>query len=375
MFVALIKLLMFALRPFWPVAVDDESRDDESMYEFCCCCCCCWAMFRGGVCTRFTFVRFTTSCAIVLSVDIDSLDGSDGLAWESAPDDSCFAAGPLNKCCCWCCWGDVRLVGDVRPLTAVDWLLVGDTQLLSELLLMLLFMWFSIDELLFDITLLLLLLLCTAVECCDWRSVNKGQKGQLRSVRREAARGTHLKLTINCCYLTTLEREQAHYFVHSTHLRSDHFRESLKIINLQLAFGDCITPRRHLKSLPGFCLATAENAIGAVGSIVDGDWMLLLFELFWARIWAADGWWFLLGVELINGLELIEEFCEAATEAADEMLLLMVFELLSDNTVDVEFRRELLISIFARTAVGFTTGYTWMGKNKNKERLANHPAN
>lgn len=34
---------------------------------------------------------------------------------------------------------------------------------------------------------------------------------------------------------------------------------------------------------PGFCLATAENAIGAVG-IDDGDWMLLLFELFCARI-------------------------------------------------------------------------------------------
>lgn len=84
--------------------------------------------------------------------------------------------------------------------------------------------------------------------------------------------------------------------------------------------------------------------------------MLLLLELFWARIWAADGWWFLLGVELINGLELIEEFCEAATEAADEILLMMVFELLSDSTVDVEFGRELLISVFARTAVGFTTG-------------------
>lgn len=110
-----------------------------------------------------------------------------------------------------------------------------------------------------------------------------------------------------------------------------------------------------MPKLPGFCFATAENAIGAVGSIVDGDWMLLLFELFWARIWAADGWWFLLGVELINGLELIEEFCEAATEAADEMLLLMVLELLSSNTV--EFNRELLLSIFARTAVGFTTGY------------------
>lgn len=33
-------------------------------------------------------------------------------------------------------------------------------------------------------------------------------------------------------------------------------------------------------NLPGFCLATAENAIGAVGSIVDGDWMLLLLVLF-----------------------------------------------------------------------------------------------
>lgn len=109
-------------------------------------------------------------------------------------------------------------------------------------------------------------------------------------------------------------------------------------------------------NLPGFCLATTENAIGAVGSIVDGDWMLLLFELFCARIWAADGWWFLLGVELINGLDIIEEFCEAATEAADEILLLMVFELLSERTVDVEFGRELLISVFARTAVGFTTG-------------------
>lgn len=85
--------------------------------------------------------------------------------------------------------------------------------------------------------------------------------------------------------------------------------------------------------------------------------MLLLFELFCARICAADGWWFLLGVELINGLELIEEFCEAATEAADVMLLLMVFELLSINTVDVEFcTRELFISVFARTAIGFTTG-------------------
>lgn len=83
--------------------------------------------------------------------------------------------------------------------------------------------------------------------------------------------------------------------------------------------------------------------------------MLLLLVLFWARIWAADGW-FLLGVELINGLELIEEFCEAATEAADEMLLFMVFELLSDNTVEVEIGRELLISGFARTAVGFKTG-------------------
>lgn len=110
------------------------------------------------------------------------------------------------------------------------------------------------------------------------------------------------------------------------------------------------------KCLPGFCLATAENAIGAVGSIVDGDRMLLLFELFWARIWAADGWWFLLGVELINGLELIEEFCEAATEAADVMLLLKVLELFCISTVDVWFGRELLISVFARKGVGFMTG-------------------
>lgn len=39
------------------------------------------------------------------------------------------------------------------------------------------------------------------------------------------------------------------------------------------------------------------------------------------------------------------------------MLLLMVLELLSDNTVDVEFGREILFSGFALTAVGFTTGY------------------
>lgn len=101
--------------------------------------------------------------------------------------------------------------------------------------------------------------------------------------------------------------------------------------------------------LPGFCFATAENAIGAVGRIVDGDWIL-----FWANIWAADGW-FLLGVELINGLEI--EFCEAATEAADVMMLLL---LLSDSSADV-FNAdgvvggiELLVSILARTAVGFT---------------------
>lgn len=90
--------------------------------------------------------------------------------------------------------------------------------------------------------------------------------------------------------------------------------------------------------------------------------MLLLLELFWARIWAAEGWWwFLLGVELIRlGLELIEElFCEAATEAADEVLLLMLFELLLlsvDSTVEDWFDSELLSSGFARTAVGFTTG-------------------
>lgn len=64
----------------------------------------------------------------------------------------------------------------------------------------------------------------------------------------------------------------------------------------------------------------------------------------------------MLGVELINGLALIDEFCEAATEAADVRLLLIAFELLSKSTVDVGFGRELLISVLARTAVGFTTG-------------------
>lgn len=78
--------------------------------------------------------------------------------------------------------------------------------------------------------------------------------------------------------------------------------------------------------------------------IVDGDWILLLFVLFWARIWAAEGWWFLFGVELINGLELIEEFCEAATEAIDEILLVLLL------VVDVE--RIIWLS-FARTAIGF----------------------
>lgn len=91
-------------------------------------------------------------------------------------------------------------------------------------------------------------------------------------------------------------------------------------------------------------MATAANAIGAVGRIVDGDWMLLLLVLF-ANIWAADGW-ILLGVELINGL-LAEEICEGA-EAADVLLLLLLL-LLSDEP--------LLISTFGRTAVGFITGY------------------
>lgn len=89
-------------------------------------------------------------------------------------------------------------------------------------------------------------------------------------------------------------------------------------------------------------MATAANAIGAVGKIVDGDWMLLLLVLF-ANIWAADGC-ILLGVELINGL-LAEEICEGA-EAADVLLLLLL--LLSDEP--------LLISTFGRTAVGFITG-------------------
>jgi len=58
----------------------------------------------------------------------------------------------------------------------------------------------------------------------------------------------------------------------------------------------------------------------------------------------------LLGVELINGLEL--EFSEeAATEAADVLLLLMLL-LLSDGAVDD--CSGLLVSSFARTAVGFT---------------------
>lgn len=68
--------------------------------------------------------------------------------------------------------------------------------------------------------------------------------------------------------------------------------------------------------------------------------MLLLFVLF-AKIWAADGW-FLLGVELING------FCEAAEEAVDVLLLLI----LSDAVVG----SDVFISVFALTAVGFT-GY------------------
>lgn len=171
MLVALIKLFMLALRPFWPVAVDDESSDDVSIpYWFCCC----WVIFIVGVWSTLGFVRFTTSCAIVFNVDIDSLKGSDTeFAWDDA---SCccfwftFVAGPLCICWCCCCWGDMRLEGDVRPLTAADWLLVGDTQLLSELLL--LFMWFSIATLLFDIKLLLMLLLCT-FWCCDWRTTKK----------------------------------------------------------------------------------------------------------------------------------------------------------------------------------------------------------
>lgn len=91
--------------------------------------------------------------------------------------------------------------------------------------------------------------------------------------------------------------------------------------------------------------------MGADGIIVDGDWMLLLFVLF-AKIWAADGW-FLLGVELINGLVLFdEEFCEAAAEAADVLLLLLLLLL---SGVDDE-SDEPMLSTFARTAVGFT-GY------------------
>ena len=231
MFVALIKLLMLALRPFWPVAVVVVSRDDPSMtYAWfcccwgccsCCCCCCCWAMLSGGVATWFTFDRFTTSCAIVFSVDIDSLEGST-FAWVGAPD-CCFrfAAGPLRICCC----GDMRLDGDVRPLTAADWLLVGDTQLLSELLLLLttllLFMWFSKTALL-----LLLLLLCTAVGCCDWRSININFK---KCKRMENCGKTHLKLMLRCCCCsTTLVRARVHCFGHSKHSILGHFRRSLK---------------------------------------------------------------------------------------------------------------------------------------------------
>lgn len=71
--------------------------------------------------------------------------------------------------------------------------------------------------------------------------------------------------------------------------------------------------------------------------------MLLLFVLF-AKIWAADGR-ILLGVELINGLVLEIEFCEAAAEAVDVLLLL------SDTDVG---RVVLLFSSFALTAVGLT---------------------
>lgn len=57
-------------------------------------------------------------------------------------------------------------------------------------------------------------------------------------------------------------------------------------------------------------------------------------------------------MELINGLVLfVEEFCEAAAEAADVLIMLLL--LLSG--VDDE-SNELLLSTFARTAVGFT-GY------------------
>jgi hypothetical protein len=59
----------------------------------------------------------------------------------------------------------------------------------------------------------------------------------------------------------------------------------------------------------------------------------------------------LLGVELINGLELfVEEFSEAAAEAADVLLLLLLLSGVDDES------DELLLSTFARTAVGFT-GY------------------
>jgi len=64
---------------------------------------------------------------------------------------------------------------------------------------------------------------------------------------------------------------------------------------------------------------------------------MLLFVLFRARIWAADGW-FLFGVELINGLELVVEFCEAAMEAADKIFELLMLLLI---VVDVEIGREI----------------------------------
>jgi hypothetical protein len=103
---------------------------------------------------------------------------------------------------------------------------------------------------------------------------------------------------------------------------------------------------------PGFCLATAANAIGGVGRIVDGDCMLLLLVLF-AKIWAADGW-ILLGV--INGLVL----CEAAAEAVDVLMLL----LLSEDAV--AGNEEMLFSIFALTAVGCS------GRSKLTKGMGEH---